>query len=188
MFPIRIIIDLCLFRARPQDLPVSTALVWVTAAVWAAIGTAAAQLGDASLTARETVDEATSLLRNVADIASHIVLYAGVIWAALNLAGKRERFRQTATAQFGINAVFGLIMLPVTPALVELMRKGRDAQFGWEAYFAIAVGLWSFVVMARIMQEAFEVTAGKAAMITIACVLLPYVPLFLLVALTSSGA
>ena len=141
----KIIIDICLLRGRPQDLPASTSLLGLAALSTVMVDYAGAAIiyGDGGLRLPLAVMQAP--------------LLAGVVWAVLQLRGHPERWLQTIIALFAANTIFNLIRLPVLPQLVVVINQVAaqlKPEIGWEVYFALACGLWYFMVMTQVMRHA----------------------------------
>jgi len=141
-----VVVDIVLWRRGPEQLPASPALL-------------------ACVVALSIVGSALMCLVTPTSLASALaqgMVGAGVmlLWfrTALTLAGKRERFLQTATAIFGVNVLFVPAMVPLVGAVMPYMQKA-DPNVPPPAALLIvtfAIGLWAFLVEMRIVRAAFE--------------------------------
>lgn len=144
-------INLLLFRASPQDIPASSrALKYVILACF---------LTD--------IIGAVSLLGlNLASIlsAGQIVLYSSFIYLLLKINQKTERWLQTLTALFGVLALINIASYPFIQNL-DLFSEGKLVLSSGVLIVA-ALQLWFFIIMARILRDAVEVTMGRAILLT----------------------
>jgi len=153
------LLDICLFRTRPQDLPTSNRLLALTVAAGVIVDVLSLQEG--------RLDPGHWLF-----ILFQAGLFAGGLWLVLRWRGFANRWIQTATALFAANAFFSLLLLPMMPALVEIMKSGPQAAIGWQAYVMLAVSIWFLAVMTRVMREAIEASMGLSLVITLAMIFL----------------
>ena len=140
---LKIILDICLLRGRAQDLPASMNLVWLAAAASVAVNA----LG---------MPERATDLAQLLFIATQQVLFGAVVWLLLRLRGFPARWTQTITALYAVDAVFSLLLLPLLPALMEMIKQGPEARPGWEAYILLALSGWLLLIIARVLREATE--------------------------------
>jgi hypothetical protein len=157
MNTLRLLIDICLFRAKPQDLPTSRQLLAMTVA--------AGVLVDVLSLPDGRLDPGRWLF-----ILLQAGLFAAGVWLVLRSRGMTTRWTQTATALFAANAFFSLLLLPLMPALVEMMQAGPQAVPNWQAYVMLAVSGWFLAVMARVLREALETSMGLSLIITLALI------------------
>jgi hypothetical protein len=140
------VIDIILFRRGPENLPVSYTLL--TAVVVLSI------LGSVAMSAVVPLPRSNALLESA--VGSAVML----LWfrAALALANKRERFVQTMTAIFGVNALFVPVMIPLLGALMPYLDKADPAIPAPAALILVAgvIGVWALSVEIRIVRTAFE--------------------------------
>jgi hypothetical protein len=140
---LKIILDICLLRGRAQDLPASMNLVWLTAAASVAVN------------AVGMPGQATNLAQ-LLFVVSQAILFGAVIWLLLRLRGFPARWTQTITALYAVDAVFSLLLLPLLPALMDMVKQGPDAKPGWEAYILLVLSGWLLLIIARVLREATE--------------------------------
>jgi len=141
MHILKIIFDICLLRGRAQDLPASMNLVWLTAAASVAVNAVG-------------IPERATNLAQLLFIVSQAALFGAVIWLLLRLRGVAARWMQTITALYAVDAVFSLLLLPLLPALMEMIKQGPEAKPGWEAYLLLAISGWLLLIIARVLREA----------------------------------
>lgn len=140
---LRLIIDICLLRGRTQDLPTSPQLL-----VLAAL--AGALVDYLSMPNREFD------LGRLLFVVFQAVLFGAGLWLVLKLRGFPARWVQTATALFAANALFSLLLLPLMPALAEMIQAGPQATLGWQGVVMMVLSGWFLAVMARVLREAME--------------------------------
>jgi len=157
MNTLRLLIDIFLFRAKPQDLPTSRPLLAMAVAVGVVVDVLS--LPDGRLEPGRWL---------------FILLQAGLfgfgVWMVLRSRSVAARWTQTATALFAANAFFSLLLMPLMPALVEMMNAGPQAAPGWQAYVMLAVSGWFLAVMARVLREALETSMALSLVITLALI------------------
>jgi len=142
---IRFFIDLCLLRAKPQDLPTSQALFGLVVAVNVVIGggAAAGALGG----------PLQGFLGGVLDTAI-LALY---LWLLLGFRNHRERFLQTATAALGVSAMVSAVSLPLQwalPADPEAITAVSEAA---SLLFLVLV-VWLQVALGHVLRHALSVS------------------------------
>ena len=153
------IIDICLLRGRPQDLPASMSLFWLAAVSKIAVDYA----GVAGIYGHGSV--------RLLLVVMQVSLFAGVMWAVLQLRGHAERWLQTIIALFAANTIVSLILLPVLPQLAVLIHQGPAAQpnqIGWEVYFALICSLWYFMAMTQVMRHALAWPLALSGLVSFA--------------------
>ena len=175
MHLLKIILDICLLRGHAQDLPASVKLVWITAAASVVVNTLGMMGQDIGL---------APLLF----IVSQVALFGAAVWLVLRLRGFPTRWLQTITALYAVDAVFNLMLLPLLPALVEMLKQGPQITPGWEGFVMLAMVGWLLLIIARVLREATEwplplaFLAGLTILLAVRMVGLFLVPLFGLVA------
>lgn len=139
---LKLVVDICLLRAGPQDLPASSTLP-VLAALGYFLSSLLLFLVDARLP--------SALSAAGADTA----LLCGFTWGILQVRHYPERFKQTLSALAGTGTLLGLCALPLMEVIVRAQAQGADAGgalFGW-----LAMLLWSFAVFGHIVRHALSV-------------------------------
>jgi len=155
MTTLRTLFDICLLRGRAQDLPTSIALVGLAAGVGILIDTFSLP-GD------------KFELRYVVFAILQTGLFGAGLWLVLKLRGFTARWIQTATALYAANALFSLLILPLTPALHALAKSGGTSTPGWEVLMASMLSIWFLGVMARVLREALESSLAAGIALSIA--------------------
>jgi len=142
---LRFFIDLCLLRARPQDLPASPILLVLVAAIGISIGTPAAAPAFGSLLAGFGI--------SLVDAA----VLAGFIAVLLQFRKHPERFVQTATSALGANLVLSAIGLPLQWALPQ--DPETAGMFGQIASVIFQfIILWVVVVIGHVLRHALGIS------------------------------
>jgi hypothetical protein len=161
MNTLMLFLNFFVLRAKPQDLPASTALLAAAAAV--------CMIADfLSLPDKE------SLFGPALFVGTRPVLYGAACWFLLKQRGFEARWVQTATALFAAIAMLSLLRLPLLPALLEMMKQapveGQPIALGWQAFASFALELWFLVLVARILREALELRPWVSALVCIGVV------------------
>lgn len=165
MNELKILVDLCLFQAKPQDFPYGQGWLLLTAVVLSA-GIFA------SYPAQEQNSPMILLIAIV-----HVAAYGLGVWGALRLRSMPERFVQTTTTIFGTAAILQLITWPFVNWLVGV-QDTPDAQIPLLIIFGI--GIWTFAVAVNINRYAMEVTVGQSILITLGIQIFTAVIVFVL--------
>lgn len=152
MATLRLLIEICLFRGKTQDLPASVNLV--------ALAVIASVLVDTFSFPSQGFE-----LRHLLFAVLQSGLFGAGLWLVLKLRKFPERWLQTAIALYAINAFFSLLVLPLTPALQEMAKADAQMVFGWQALVAVFLSGWFLAVMTQVLREALETSllAGFAA-------------------------
>lgn len=137
------ILDICLLRGRVQDLPTSTRLLGLT-------GVASVVVNTLSMPGQNLG------IAQLLFVALQPILFGAVIFALLRLRGFPERWVQTMTALYAVDAVFSLLKLPLLPAMIDMLKQGPEAQFRWEGALLLFLGGWMLLITARVLREATE--------------------------------
>jgi len=143
MFPlIRFFIQLCLLRARPQDLPSSELLLALVAAANILLGTLGAMPTFQALGA--------SFGASALDTA----LLSAFIWLLLRYHNHPERFIQTATAALGIGVVVSLAGFPL-----QLMMPDDLSAPGAQLPLTLLqlLALWILVAIGHVLRHALDI-------------------------------
>ncbi len=149
---LRIAFNICLFKAKPQDLPASSGLV-LACAILSFLGY---QTGNALLSAFTGVT-LISLTQTV--------LLGASLWLLLALCKKPQRWLQSAAALYGASAVTHFAALPV---MLWISDGGRPPGTFSGAMFSIAVfRIWFFAVLVYILKETLEIPVGRALAIAL---------------------
>ena len=88
------------------------------------------------------------------------------------------------TALYAVDTVFSLLLLPLLPALVEMLKQGAEAQPGWEGFALLFLSGWMLFIIARVLREATEwplplaFLAGLTSLLAVRMLGVLLVPLF----------
>jgi len=149
---IALYVQIALLRRGPQDLPVSRLLLTLTVCGYA---------GVSALVSTLLPPAAGWPLQLAVDVLFTLAWYA----ALLQLAGRSERFLQTATGVFGFQAV----LAPLLIASEWLMRRyGQDT--GWQLPIAVgglALVVWLIAANSHVVKAALEWSSGASVALVI---------------------
>jgi len=148
---LKLFINICLLRAKPQDVPASSALMLLM--LLAAIVTGVpAIIG--------SVDGlAPALMIGLLDVALILIL----LRVFLTIIGLSARLLQTATALFGTGVIINLLSIPVQ-MLLDVSAEFSAAQFlGALLYFALL--MWSLLIMGHILRHSFKLQLSSGVLI-----------------------
>lgn len=165
---VRPFIDLCLFKASPADVPVSSWLLRLTLIAYFAIDVAIGLVDSSRL---------TSVVSALADTGVMIAF----LWLLLYFRGKLNRYQQSLTALAGAGCCLGLIGIPVMLLLNQVAVEKQMTSY----VILLVIGLmfWSLMVIAHIFRQSLDIKPGTAAGLTIAYTILSLI----VVTLVSSG-
>ena len=141
---------ICLFRAKPQDLPYSPALLGITVI---------ATIGLFSVRNSQIIDTNNIFAFSIAQVA---LLGAG-LWVLLALFSKRERWIQAATALFGSAS---LVLVAVMPFLMSSPQIDLETVTLTTLIIVIS-SFWYFAVIVFIIRETLEVSVSMALVISL---------------------
>lgn len=143
---------MCLFRVRPQDLPMSRNLLLYTAA--------AASI--CFILRNLTLSNEASL---VGMALAQILILGAMLYVLLRLFSKPERWIQSATALYGCSAVIVAIAIPFLGA------GGSEALSAETMNLTTAVilltSIWYFCVIVFILKETLEIKLVLAIVISV---------------------
>jgi hypothetical protein len=150
---LQLFIDICLLRAKPQDLPASSFLFWLTLA--ATLATAVPLLiisfeNPAPALAAATMDVALIL----------IFLRGGLYFLKLE-----SRFLQTASAIFGSGAILNLVAVPIH--LMVGVESGSDVLLLLGNLLNLLLLIWSLVVLGHILRHSLDIHLGGGIAIAV---------------------
>ena len=159
---LRLLLQLCLFRLAPQDLPYSPQLARGLVLITLALHLVFVQLLD--------LGEAPSR------IALALVWLLGLPWLLLGLRQRRPRYVQTLTAFAGSGLLFMLALLPLAQPIAQLQPLLPDTPPSAAqvllplAYFVMLV--WKLALNAHIWRHALDWPRGGAVLLAIGLFLL----------------
>ncbi|MEN8174554.1 MAG: hypothetical protein ABFS23_02240 [Pseudomonadota bacterium] len=138
---IQFFFQLCLLKARPQELPASPVLLALVAAINVLVGIAVA--------AGSLGDTLTGLLASLVDAA----LLALVLWILLKAWGHPARFLQTATAAFGVSAMISVLSLPLQLLVIDAGDEpGVLASIAGLMFLVLVI--WLQVALGNVLRHA----------------------------------
>ncbi len=151
---LKLYIDLCLFQAKPQDLPYSQGLVLVT-------GT----LAVFTYTLTDTLNERFGMTLLVSLV--QVLLFGFIIWLVLRLRKRAERWMQTIAALYGTGSLLQLIGWPIS-SWFERVKESPEAA-STPLLLVVVLGFWFLAIMTSVLRHAMEVSLGFGLMVSIAC-------------------
>lgn len=179
MSVLKTLLDLCFFRARPEDLPYSTAWLLTTAV---ALFLCNVVVMDPTL-----ADWSQALGQMIPVVPVALVMVAvlgGAVWLFLRLRLKSERFVQTITAIYGTTTLLRLVSWPIS----EWSRQLGDAPNQVLPVLLVwLLALWALAVTARILRDALEVDFVVAVLYTLGAEILTAFGFMLLLIVLKAG-
>ncbi len=148
---LKLFIDICLLRAKPQDVPASNLLMFLTllAVVLTGVPVIMGSVGGL----------APALMIGLLDVVMILVL----LQLSLGLMKLSSRMLQTSTAIFGTGVITNLLSLPVQ-SLLTSSAQGSVSQFlGALFYFALLV--WSVLIVGHILRHSFNLQLSSGVLI-----------------------
>lgn len=139
---LKLMVDICLLRAGPQDLPGSSVLVAMSALAY---------FGTSLLLFNIDSTFRMSLVVGALDT----LLLFGFTVLMLQVRRVPERFRQTFSAFAGTGALLGVCALPLIEIMVRAQAQGNEAPGVALGWFALL--LWSLSVFGHIVRHAISV-------------------------------
>ncbi len=146
-------INICLLRAKPQDVPASTTLMLLTLLAILATGVP----GTMSLTG----GLASALLVGLLDVGLTLIL----LQIFLAMMGLSSRLIQSATALFGSGVVINLLSLPLLWFMDVSTEHSVNQTLGGVLYLVLLI--WSLVIMGHILRHSFKLHLGNGILIAI---------------------
>jgi hypothetical protein len=160
---LRLLLQLCLFRSAPQDLPYSPRLA--QGLVLLAVGINLVfmrlfDLGDAA----------------PADIALSLALLLGLPWLLLALRQRLPRYVQTLSAFAGSSVLYMLAVLPLVQPIKDLPPPSPDVPPSAPQALIVVLWLgllgWKLAINAHIWRHALDWPRGAAILLVIGLFLL----------------
>lgn len=131
---LKLFFDICLLQKGPEDIPVSTGLLFLLIPVYAVISFLILIL---------SIDSSSAILQVGVEIAL-LLLSCKVI---LVVANKPERYQQTASALIGTDTLISFFALP---AMASLIGQGTALPF----FSVVALMLWHWLISGHIFSHA----------------------------------
>jgi len=151
--------DLCLLRAKPQDLPASSLLLSLTFILNVLAGLLL--IGDVR----------SNLVIALFESISGAVLLLGSLWGLLLLRGMHARFTQSATALMGSGLLLSLVALPL---LVLASSSDGETLPDLAGALLLLLVIWSMIVLSHIMRHTFAISFSLALSLSILYTLFSY--------------
>ncbi len=156
-------LKICLFKIKPQDIPVSSSLLAMTIVTYAIVTMFL-------LLVRETVAQA--IMMTLLEVS---ILF-GFIYILLRLVKKPERSLQTLSALYGTGTILSLIVLPLyfIISMYDQQPVNPNVIFSLLQFLLISLTIWNITVMSYIMRHSFEAGVFTSVMLAISymCIVL----------------
>lgn len=146
-------VNICLFKAGPENVPASHWLLKMTLMMYFIMGVVISRIDSSWV---------VSLFTSLTDILVMIVV-TGLL---LQFRGFKSRFQQTLTAMAGAGTCLGIVGAPVVLLFNQVSEQERVSSYAM--LLMIAVMFWSLMVTAHIFRRSLEIKPGMAAVLTIA--------------------
>ncbi len=155
---VRTLIRICLFKAKPQDLPASTNLL-----VSAVIATLILFI----MRNKQLVDNADTDAGIIGISIVQVLLLGLGLKILLALFSRSERWLQSATALFGCSALFLAAALPIImlSAAGGLASDSGIFDYRLTGLVIVAASIWHFVIFVFIFRETLEISGVLAFVI-----------------------
>ena len=156
----KIFLDVCLLRAKPQDVPYSFQLLAVTA-VTAVVSYILALEPAMNQFAQVLGTQKSIIVMSIAENA----FFALTVWVIIRLRGRQERFVQAITAMFGASTLIRLVVW----LIVGLLDGGVNSTgAGLAGILVLGLTLWLVIVYGHIFRNTLEITLVGGILYTIA--------------------
>lgn len=160
---LRLLLQLCLFRLAPQDLPYSPRLAQGLVLLGAGLSLLFVRL-------RDTDDGGPGR------ITLSLLLLLGLPWLLLRLRQRLPRYTQTLTAFAGTGVLFMLVLLPLVQPLARLPppAPGSIPTASHVMVWLLSMGLlaWKIAINAHIWRHALDWPRGGAVLLAIGLLVL----------------
>lgn len=137
------LVDIALLRRGPDVLPTSIVLLAIVVVVHTAL--------NATFALRFASSPPAWPLQLALSVAFTLAWY----FVTLKRANKPERFTQTMTAMFGVNALFLPVIMPLALTFAGL-AKDQQAASGALVLIILAVSVWAIAINVYIVRSALE--------------------------------
>lgn len=145
-------VDLCLFKAEPDDVPASDGLMKITLLMYFIIGIAISRIDSAW---------DVSFFISFADL----LMMMAVISALLYFRGFQARYQQTVTAMAGAGCCLGIIGFPIMLLFSNVGEQEQPSSLA--LLLLIGLMFWSLMVTAHIFRRSLEIKPSTAVALTI---------------------
>ncbi len=161
---LKILLDICLLRGQPQDLPASKLLVALTALV-----------SVISTYALDPIHQ--EMFKGLIFAASQTVLLGAAVWVMLAVRSYTERWLQTVAPLYAASSLVDVIKWLVVTSNYE---PGAQTQETWLIGFILATALWFIAIMANVLRHALAISMAMAVLVSLGCVLIAGMAMILL--------
>jgi len=155
---LRLLVDLCLLRRGPEDLPYSPALTRLLVAALVAVELAYAVL--------------LGIEQPLPRVLLSLTLLVGVPWLLLSLRSRLPRYAQTVAALAGSGALFALLFLPLAliasgmpEPVADARPEPRQILLGWITLLLLG---WKLMINAHIYGRALDWPRLPAMLVALA--------------------
>ena len=144
--------DICLFRAGPEQVPSSRALLVLILATFVVFNSVI-----------RCVPLQMGLLQSVFSSLFVLVAFTGALWLGLLFKGFGNRFQQTAIALIGQDLVLSVLSLPLLLLMASQMQQGNSVlEIG--SFILLLFYGWDLAAKGFIIRESLDVGPGLAFM------------------------
>ncbi|MBX2868075.1 MAG: hypothetical protein KTR18_05345 [Acidiferrobacterales bacterium] len=165
MIPIPTLAKICLFLAKPQDLPASRQLLVITIA--------------SAVIVLFVCYSALPGERNIMPLSIVHILAMGVVWVLLlKFHNQLPRWYQSATALFGCSSLINLAQLPIVLKLTQQAAGGTTQPTGSTAMLVLTMWIWEIAVVSSIIQQTLEVRKFTAVVLSLTFTFAIHIALF----------
>lgn len=162
------IIGLCIFKTKPQDLPLGREWIIIPAVLLLLLNLLTPNL---SVGGKE-VSSMSSLLNTLAQL----VIEAGVVYLLLKMIKHTERWQQTITALFGVFTIFSLAVIPMTIKLASETDLTPESIAQHPVFLPVAfLGFWNLLTNAHILRNAMSCSFPKGVLLAFLVGIAPFV-------------
>jgi len=153
----KLFLDICLFRAGPQDIPHSRVLMNVTVAVYFLLSLFITLVDNSFATA-------------IVSVAVDVIMMLGITIAGLALRQFMNRIPQTVTALAGTGIVFDLVSWP----LAIMASQFSADQLLFPQYLLYLLLFWNIGIIGHILKLALSIPYWGAIIISVFYILTYY--------------
>ncbi len=153
---VQTLLKICVFRAKPHDLPPSHRLLTILAIV-TFIG---------YYTGNSLLPKGSDPTHAIWIALSQTVSLGGGLWMVLIFYRKKPRWLQSATALYGASAITTWVALPILLSIAGDQQSLQE--FPMLIWLLTALRIWFFAISIFILKETIEVSTGVAIIISIA--------------------
>lgn len=142
---LKVFVDIALRRRGPQDLPVSSFLLWITLGAYLIMAAAGGYFW------LSNVQPGGIVLLSVVDLGILVVWF----WSVLAICHRQHRFLQTVTALLGTGALIGLLHVGLGTLYGMSQQDVRVAQLAGLGLFVLLI--WWLVIVSDILRNALDI-------------------------------